>query len=523
MEELDFAAFEAAMRDSEQEALAVVSGDQPALPGTETVPEAHADALPELQAEAVAEAEAEAEEQAPHAAVPLAPFEGLDLDLTPAAAPAEAIEAVEASEAETPQELHAESVADEAPAVAEESGAQEPSGVDADGFKVVDGLRISAPLYNVYLNEADEWSRRLDLSLQQWATEPGEPVPDDAIAFAHSLAGSSATVGFKALSDLARLLEHALAHLQPQRCGTPEQVAACIAASDEVQRLLHQFAAGFLKTPQPGVEEALQALLALDIEVADAPDSRLDALLPQPGTDAVLDAGAHAQAQAQDVAPLAYSMRPLVNDARQEAELQRRIDEAIAHAVAVGNDLDDDIDALDEVDPDLFPIFEEEAIELLPRLGAALRRWHGRPSLDEARHETLRALHTLKGSARLAGAMRLGEMAHRLESAVERVDSESPTAEQIEPLLGNFDALQAGFDVLRVAGEQVQDGRWAWPMGRTRPSLPPLRCLLTPRPPTPRALAHPRRRPTHSRLLSPRRCVRAPTRRCACAPSCWTA
>ena len=45
---------------------------------------------------------------------------------------------------------------------------------------------------------------------------------------------------------------------------------------------------------------------------------------------------------------------------------------------------------------------------------------------------TLRTLHTLKGSARLAGAMRLGEMAHRLESAVERVDGESPTAEQIE-------------------------------------------------------------------------------------------
>src|SRR5256885_9380950 len=48
-------------------------------------------------------------------------------------------------------------------------------------------------------------------------------------------------------------------------------------------------------------------------------------------------------------------------------------------------------------------------------------------------------------------------MAHRLESAVERVDGESPTAEQIEPLLGSFDALQAGFDVLRVAGEQAQE------------------------------------------------------------------
>ena len=37
----------------------------------------------------------------------------------------------------------------------------------------------------------------------------------------------------------------------------------------------------------------------------------------------------------------------------------------------------------------------QEAIDLLPKLGAALRRWHGRPSLDEARNEVLRALHTM--------------------------------------------------------------------------------------------------------------------------------
>ena len=33
----------------------------------------------------------------------------------------------------------------------------------------------------------------------------------------------------------------------------------------------------------------------------------------------------------------------------------------------------------------------------------------------------MRCLHTLKGSARLAGAMRLGEIAHRLETAVARL------------------------------------------------------------------------------------------------------
>ena len=82
-------------------------------------------------------------------------------------------------------------------------------------------------------------------------------------------------------------------------------------------------------------------------------------------------------------------------------------------------DIDDDIDALDTIDADLFPIFADEAQELLPQLGGALRQWIARPDNGSARAEVLRNLHTLKGSARLAGALRLGEMAHRMETSVE--------------------------------------------------------------------------------------------------------
>ena len=56
-------------------------------------------------------------------------------------------------------------------------------------------MRQRIPLYNVYLNEADEWSRRLMTGLQEWALELHEPLPDNAVALSHSLAGSSATVG----------------------------------------------------------------------------------------------------------------------------------------------------------------------------------------------------------------------------------------------------------------------------------------------------------------------------------------
>ena len=60
-------------------------------------------------------------------------------------------------------------------------------------------LRVPTALYNVYLNEADGWSARLLSCVQDWAEAPTSPVPEDAVALTHSLAGSSATVGFMAL------------------------------------------------------------------------------------------------------------------------------------------------------------------------------------------------------------------------------------------------------------------------------------------------------------------------------------
>jgi len=84
----------------------------------------------------------------------------------------------------------------------------------------------------------------------------------------------------------------------------------------------------------------------------------------------------------------------------------------------------------------------------MPQLGAALRQWVARPGNLGARSEVLRLLHTLKGSARLAGAMRIGEMGHRMESSIEALGAENLQSVQVEPLLGRFDALQAAFVAL---------------------------------------------------------------------------
>ncbi|MBL0920351.1 MAG: Hpt domain-containing protein [Hydrogenophaga sp.] len=332
-------------------------------------------------------------------------------------------------------------------------------------------LRIGHKLYNVFLNEADEWSRRLSTALSEWALEPHVQVPEQAEALAHSLAGASGTVGFESLSDMARALEHALEAVAARQHEGQTAPAALgplfVDAAEDIRRLLHQFAAGFLKDANP-------ALLADLLRVLHDPDSFAEPAQPEvveltapadtnsadgvflqltddvellPGDDEsiepVLDAPAEAVPAATVPEPAAATRwgvlppEPLAPRAPKETA-------SFGH-----QDIDDDIDAVDTIDVDLFPIFAEEAQELLPQLGAALRQWVARPDNASARAEVLRNLHTLKGSARLAGALRLGEMAHRMETAAERLGSDVQRASDVQVLQDVFDAIAARFEQLR--------------------------------------------------------------------------
>ena len=113
-------------------------------------------------------------------------------------------------------------------------------------------------------------------------------------------------------------------------------------------------------------------------------------------------------------------------------------------------DADDAIDAIDAVDAELFPIFEEEAEELLPQLASRLRDWLRKPADPGPPAACMRTLHTLKGGARLAGAMRLGEMAHRLETEIERLlAAPKVEAHDVEILQAYGDTLTQTFEQLR--------------------------------------------------------------------------
>ncbi|TWO70424.1 response regulator [Caenimonas sedimenti] len=328
--------------------------------------------------------------------------------------------------------------------------------------KVIGSLRIGIPLYNVYLNEADEWSRRLATEVSEWALEANRPVPDSTVGLAHALAGSSATVGFNALSDIARALEGQLQRAQGLAYTTPQHVQAFTDAAEEVRRLLHQFAAGFLKDADPRVALGLQALQDLDIPPRSDPETAGadDEMDSQWGAPAPVQApppvavAAPQPAPAQPVFEQPVFQQPVFEPPAfvPPAPVQAPVAQPVAAQAAQRDENEDDLDVVDAIDPDLFPIFEEEAADLMPALGSALRQWAAQPGHRDPRDQVLRALHTLKGSARLAGALRLGELAHRLESEVEYLGHEGINSADIEALLHRFDNMQARFDTLRATG-----------------------------------------------------------------------
>jgi chemosensory pili system protein ChpA (sensor histidine kinase/response regulator) len=346
-----------------------------------------------------------------------------------------------------------------------------------EDVRVIGDLRIPIPLYNIYLNEADELVRKLGTELDMWRIEGQAAVPEGAIAAAHTIAGTSATVGFRPLADIAYDLEAALMACRDQRHQpTAAEQSVLENAAEEIRRLLHQFAAGFYKTADHDISAAVARLKAdwqhpaaapelppasevVLSAVTESPPTPQTALLPaapvEPAPEvvpaaaqALAEAAAEVAAQASPPAPSepvpAAAPAPAVPPIEAPATPPLTLPAQVAALQSAADD-----GAADQVDPDLFPIFEEEGQELLPALAQALRNWQRSPDDAQFPKQALRVLHTFKGSARLAGAMRLGDLAHQLETEVEGVLRGDTTAQAIGALVEQSDEIVNRFEQLR--------------------------------------------------------------------------
>ncbi|THC42170.1 Hpt domain-containing protein [Massilia sp. Mn16-1_5] len=343
-------------------------------------------------------------------------------------------------------------------------------------------LEIPLALYNIYVAETDELLRLLERDFGEWRHEAGRPVNLDALKAVHTLAGTSGTVGFLALRDLAQALETTLEMLgEPGLALSPAQHDVFDAVLARVRQMLQAFGRDELTPEQPDMLALLEALreeLAqqqaaaaygdagpdLSRKLDDLFAQAYDSLLAEPPAAPELAEPARSEAAAPAADPFDFDMDALFDtpqvqeeapapaeEAQAEPELEREPEaETIERPVALAADaLAPEPVPHDELDPDLLPVFLEEAADLLPQIGNGLRQWQHNPQDPAPAQGLLRTLHTVKGSARMAGAMRIGQHTHELETQVENMVHAGTTAPAaFDELMANYDTALALFEQL---------------------------------------------------------------------------
>jgi chemosensory pili system protein ChpA (sensor histidine kinase/response regulator) len=254
--------------------------------------------------------------------------------------------------------LHAETQAPPAPAL-------EPEEV------VIGETHLMRHLYDIYMKEAYQHVATLEVQCESWRKGTGVDATQEFVRAAHTLASSSRTAGFAPIADLASALEQwtPLA----RRSGAAADVRTVQAV---IEALREQVEAVARREAPVSLDQTGHHLLDLTARLLAPPRPKAK---PEPK-----------RAPAQ--APPAQAP----DKGGRELRVMR-----------------------DDIDAQLLPIFLEEAQQLLPLIGSDLRDWKANPQDQKVSQSLQRALHTLKGSARMAGAIRLGELTHIMESRIE--------------------------------------------------------------------------------------------------------
>ena len=319
--------------------------------------------------------------------------------------------------------------------------AQEPA---SDDSQVRVGERmLSGSLFRIFLGEADDLLARLGLTRQTWAAMPSMPACDEAVRAAHSLAGICRIVGLLTVRSCAEALERFLAAQSiAGRSVTPLDLDDYGFVLDRLTGALHQFAAG----QEPAIDDRMNKRAA-DLARRWSSDEPV----------AVPEAVAGMMAFEESL----------------ELDGEAALDECDADQVVA---LDD------ELDPELGPVFIEEADELMPRIGEMLTQWAQRPADTAAPESLMRLLHTVKGSARMAGAMRLGSLVHDLETEIEQAIALPAISEQtVEALIARNDLILTVYEALRNPNSAATPEASATPVAPTQQDRdPPARAAPRP-------------------------------------------
>jgi chemosensory pili system protein ChpA (sensor histidine kinase/response regulator) len=211
------------------------------------------------------------------------------------------------------------------------------------------------------------------------------------------------------------------------------ELVAALGAFDLVDAGAEQAAAEQAATEQAAREAAAEKLAAEELAAAQAAAEQ-----------AAVEQAAVEQAAVEQAA---VEQATAAQAAAEQAAAEQTVDAEMAPKQAYV------LAGSGEIDADLLEVFIDEAREILDHADGVLAQWHAEPAELSHVAELQRDLHTLKGGARIAGLVAVGDLTHAIETLLEKpIRDVGKTGTLIA-------ALEASFDQLHALVQQVSQGQ----------------------------------------------------------------
>ncbi|HEY5601769.1 MAG TPA: Hpt domain-containing protein, partial [Gammaproteobacteria bacterium] len=357
-----------------------------------------------------------------------------------------------------------------------------------------DEEEVDHELISIFLDEAEEILRNTEALIQGWSNDPNEhSIMDELQRSLHTLKGGARMANLMPIANLSHrietLLEAIIYGSVESSADVPKAVQRC---QDWLSQALESVRAGLsLKDPSElslliqsyiDAQPEDQVLQATQASTVAAEEITLEDALPleeeltiafKPQSTAPESTAANESAASETITLAEEPVSgPEVENASSfentAFEIEERLDTLEARAEPA---LDSTrAAAATEYDDELVEIFLEEAEEIQENIDRLLHNW----SKDISNHaliaEMQRALHTLKGGARMAGVKPVGDLSHAIESLMESV-----TEKRLPPTEEFPKVVHACHDWLSNAIEQVKHRQV---LGSPAPLLKQLENLL---------------------------------------------
>jgi len=286
-------------------------------------------------------------------------------------------------------------------------------------------------LLEIFLEEADIVLASIadDLHKCRMDDADREPLASLRRGF-HTLKGSGRMVGLDDMSEVAWNLEQVLNLWLDEKRLVSGQLMDLIG---DTHRAYSEWCKNLRQQGSTDVDA--EALLQAAKELLTRKKGKVSkkaAVKPQ--TETIIPASEEVQAAAA-IEPLP-SVTPVPAEAKQAPQPPQPAPSAAATS--------------GRINPELLQAFLEEADIIIPQIGGKLRGWRMLPQDGDIHHALLRLLHTLKGGARMAGALPLGELIHAMESQVQKAFRECNITDAA------LDQLEKEFDAISGKIEQLQ-------------------------------------------------------------------